>query len=288
MSITTELQRIHQAKTDLKTAIEGYTNYPIDDEATLDTYVSMVDEVFNRGWDSGYEHGYGEGKAEGGSDSWYDTFWDNALNYGGLISGDYLFAGGCWTDETFIPKYDVNPTTAQYMFQSSKVTDVVSALEKAGKTIDFSNCTNFQFLVYGSSVTHIGIVDMTKVSSSANANSVFRGGGGHSLQKIDKVIVSEKYPLGSNAFTNCTKLTDIDIEGTITGSFSVINSPKLTVQSAKNIITHLANYAGADKEFTQSVNFHANVWDLLDAEGATSPNENTWREYVNDLGWNVG
>lgn len=280
MSITTELQRISQAKADIKTAIEGYTNVPIDEEATLDTYSSMVDEVYTKG----YEKGKSEG---GGGDSWYDIFWDTALNNGGLINGDYMFAGGCWTDATFIPKYDVIPTTTQYMFQSSKVTDVVSALEKAGKTIDFSNCTNFQFLVYGSSVTHIGIVDMTKVSSSANANSVFRGGGGHSLQKIDKVIVSEKYPLGSNAFTNCTKLTDIDIEGTITGSFSVINSPKLTVQSAKNIITHLDNYVGTDKEFTQSVKFHADVWTALDTEGATSPNGNTWREYVDTIGWNV-
>ena len=279
MSIVNELQRILQAKTALK---GKFTNYDVvvGDDEIISEYPNKVDEVYTTGYNTGYE----KGKAEGGSNEYYNDIWSSALPTES-VNGTYLFAGACWNDTTFIPDKDIKPTTAESMFYFCRITDLVTALEKSGKVLDFSNCTNFNMMIYGSSITHIGVVDMTKVSSANNANSVFRGGGGHPLQKIDKVIVSETYPLGSNSLGNCVNLTDIDIEGTITGTFYATSCVKLTAQSAKNIITHLANYTGTDKEFTQSVKFHANVWALLDADGATSPNNNTWREYVQDLGW---
>ena len=267
MSIATEIQRIQQAKTDIKTAIEA-KGVTVADTDKIDTYASKVDEI-----------------AVGGGDDHYNTFWDGYIPTES-INGDYLFAGVGWNDNTFLPNKNIKPTSANSMFYNAKITDLVIALEKAGKAIDFSSCNNFQMLIYGSRIKHIGIVDMTSVSSSANANSVFRGGGGHHLQKIDKIIVNEQYPLAANAFGNCINLTDLDIEGTITGTFIITNASKLSVQSAKNVITHLADYAGTDKEATQSAKFHENVWSALEAD-STSPNGGTWVDYVISLGWNT-
>lgn len=235
-------------------------------------------------FDEVYSAGYEKGKAEGGGDKYYNDVWSSALPTES-VAADYLFAGAGWNDTTFVPNKNIKPTSANYMFGYSKITDLVTALEKAGKVLDFSNCKNFQWLVNGSSITHLGVVDMTSVSSKTNANHVFRGGGGHPLRKIDKIIVNGTYPLGTNSFTTCVNLEELDIEGTITETFHITSSSRLTVLSAKNIITHLANYAGTDKEFTQSVKFHADVLSALETEGETSPNGNTWSEYIQDLGW---
>ena len=48
----------------------------------------------------------------------------------------------------------------------------------------------------------------------------------------------------------------------------------------------LVNYAGTENEFVHSVLFADNVWELLNAEGATAPGDITWEEYVNSIGWN--
>lgn len=60
MSIKTEIERITQAKTDLKTAIET-KEVIIEENATIDTYAGKIDEVYSKG--------YEKGKAEGGGDN---------------------------------------------------------------------------------------------------------------------------------------------------------------------------------------------------------------------------
>lgn len=283
MSITTELQRIYQAKTDLKASIEA-KGVAIEDTATIDTYAPKVDDV--------YSAGYEKGKSEGGGDSFYDTFWDARQSNGTPCDYSYAFYGKTWTTETFKPKYDIVPTKADYIFSGafSSGFDLVEHLNSIGKSLDFSKCTSLPWLIYSSYVTHLGVIDMRSVTSASGANNVFREANAlyAKLKTIDKLIVSSNYPMGTSSFGSCGALEDITIEGTITGNFTIQNSSKLTVESAKSIITHLANYAGTEKEFTQSVKFHENVWSVLDAEGNTSPNGTTWKEYVQDvLCWNI-
>ena len=248
--------------------------------------------LLKQDFDDVYSAGYEKGKAEGGSDSYYDEFWDARQSNGTPCDYSYAFYGKTWSVETFKPKYDIIPTKADYIFYGASLNglDLVEYLTRLGKNLDFSNCTSFQWLIYNSHICRLGVVDMSKVSSATSANNVFREANATyaTLKTIDKLIVSSKYPMGTSSFGNCGALENITIEGTITGNFSIQYSSKLTVESAKSIITHLENYTGTSKEFTQAVNFHAGVWSALDAEGATSPNGNTWREYINDLGWNVG
>lgn len=284
MSILTELQRITQAKADLRTAIES-KEVTIEETATIDSYASKVDEVYSKGFE--------DGQAEGGSDSWYDTFWDTYQrdqNHGAGRRTDYryAFSNYGWNVDNFKPKYDIKPYMADYMFYCSNIeVDLVDFLEKQGIILDFSNCIAFPWAFYGASFTRIGVVDMRKVSSRKDADNVFRAAAASKLHTIDKLIVSETYPIGTSSFVGCKALANITIEGLITGNFNIPVSP-LTTESMKSIITHLKNYAGTDKEFTYAITFLSACWEALDAEGATSPNGNTWREYINDLGWNVG
>lgn len=226
-------------------------------------------------------------------DNYYDTFWDACQRNQNFVIGartDYrnAFYGISWTTENFKPKYDIKPIMADYMFADSHILgDLVEICENQGIELDFSNCTMFAWAFYGTSFTRLGIIDMSKASNANNANNVFRAANVSYLTTIDKLIVPEKYALGTSSFLGCSQLANITIEGTIIGNFTISSSP-LTTDSMKSIITHLADYADTSKEFTCSVTFLSTCWEALDAEGATSPNGNTWREYVNDRGWNVG
>ncbi len=281
MSIVNELQRIQQAKTDLKTAIEA-KGVTVADTETIDVYAPKVDDVYNKGYEAGKADG-------GGGDSWYDTFWDacqTATNAGGgtILRTDYRYAFcySGWTIDNFKPKYDIKPKMAEYMFYNPSINgDLVQILEEQGVTLDFSECTMFAWAFYSGKFSRIGVVDMRKVSSATNANNVFRA---CPVTTIDKLIVSETYPIGTSSFIACAKLENITIEGLITGNFTISSSP-LTVESMKNIIAHLKDYAGTDKEFTYSVKFSSDCWEALDAEGNTAPNGGTWKEYVTSLGW---
>jgi hypothetical protein len=228
MSIASEIERIQNAKASIKTAIES-KGVEVG-EGTIDTYASKIGEI----------------TTGGGGDNWYDTFWDTYQQNGNRTNYSYGFYSSGWTKDNFKPKYDIKPTDASYMLNGASLyIDLVEHLKTLDIILDFSNCTNFSWMIYGCRLSRIGVVDMRKVSSAANANNVFRQGGADTLETIDKVIVSEKYPLGSNSFTNCTKLKNITIEGDITGNFSIASSSLLTDDSIDSIISHLVDLTGA-------------------------------------------
>lgn len=210
-----------------------------------------------------YNAGYEKGKAEGSGDSYYDTFWDARQKNGTACNYDSAFRGSTWTTETFKPKYDIIPTSAEYMFygafSSSGAIDLVEHLNNLGVTLDFSQSTTLAWLIYSSKITHLGVIDMRGVTSTSGANNVFRESGSPYLKIIDKVIVNEKYPIGSSAFINATKLEEIRFEGTITGSLG-ISSPVLSIESVESIIEHLADLTGGT---AKTLTLHATVKEKL-------------------------
>lgn len=58
MSIATEIQRLQQAKTDLKNRISSY-DVEIADTETIDVYAPKVDDVYNKGYEAGKADGGG-------------------------------------------------------------------------------------------------------------------------------------------------------------------------------------------------------------------------------------
>jgi hypothetical protein len=124
-------------------------------------------------------------------------------------------------------------------------------------------------------------LDISKITSSTHSQEIFAGD--INLRTIEELTVAETTPF-SLTFNRCDALQNITIEGVIGRSISFPHSP-LSVESMKSIITHLKDYSGTDKEYTYTLTLSSTSKTALEAEGATSPNGNTWLEYLDDIGW---
>lgn len=90
----------------------------------------------------------------------------------------------------------------------------------------------------------------------------------------------------SNAFEECYKLKNITFDGVIGKDINFHHSPLLTIESMKNIVSHLADYS-VENTHIYTVTFTDACWEALEAD-STAPDGTTWREYVqNALGWNI-
>lgn len=217
-----------------------------------------------------------------GGKSYYDEFWDGYQENGNKTNYGHAFAGPSWNDKLFDPKYKViQPTSSYRMFASTRIKDLKSVCENRGITIDLSKSTYVVYLFTESySLTSVPEINL---SNASGLQYVFQYCT--ALKSIEKLVISSTQKQSySNTFQRCDALQQIAIEGTFFGSVSFQWSP-LTAESAISIITHLKDYKGTDSEFANTLTLSSSTLDLLDAEGATSPNGNTWRDYMEDIGW---
>lgn len=132
----------------------------------------------------------------------------------------------------------------------------------------FMNCKSLKTLVLPESLATI-------------ENMAFLSSGITTI-KLPKSVTS----LAAQAFQSCSDLANLTVECEIKESFNLSTCSKLTKDSAKSVLIHLADYKGTAKEGKNQITFHSNVWDLLNAEGETSPDGTTWAVYVDNKGWN--
>ncbi len=239
------------------------------------------------------QQGYNEGYEAGKEKEWSD-FWDAFQNYGNRTYYGSAFTCGAtaernsgWTDKNFKPKYDIKPVgSASNMFYGCDFTDFKGICEKQGITFDTSGATHAQAL-FGECylLTRLPILDLSSVNNASGLHTVLSYCS--NLVSVDKFIVSDTgEQLFSNTFNACVNLKDIVFEGVIGQSISFSYSP-LSVASLKSVITHLKDYAGTTSEYAYTATFKATAFAELEAEGATSPNGNTWAEYIDDIKWNL-
>jgi hypothetical protein len=221
---------------------------------------------------------------EAGKKAEQRAFWEVLTDNGAKKSYWYTFCEGEWTKENFKPTCNIVPTEADHMFnyhnRGGKAYDLAQHLEDLGVVLDLSNCTLGNYTFEQAVVSRLPELNMAKGTFTCFVRNC------KELVTIDKLIVSDA---GNQNFTQtfnaCSKLKNITFEGVIGRSIGFSASP-LTVASMKNIISHLANYAGTDNELVYTVTFTSACKTALDAEGNTSPNGNTWTQYIVDLGWN--
>ena len=212
---------------------------------------------------------------EAGKQAEYDRFWNAFQTNGKRTAYPMAFAYDCWNNTSFKPKYQLKPVNANQMFYrnqslSGEVQELIN--------IDFSSCTNlsqtFQDL---NKVTRLGVIDARKVTTATNTFTNMSN-----LVTIDKIIFAETTPAFS--FANDAKLKNVNFEGVIAKSHSFSSCP-LSVESVKSLISCLKNYSGTTSEYTLTLSSESKT--ALEAEGATSPNGNTWSQYIDDLGWTL-
>ena len=175
---------------------------------------------------------------EAGKKAGYDAFWDAFQENGMRTDYHTGFAGKGWNEHTFKPKYDITPTTAYMMFYqipNDANIDLVKIQDECGITLDFSNCTNFQYFVYSSGIVRIGTLD----TRSANSFSQFLANGS-TLHTIERLILKDN---GSQTISNAAwflpnSLVNIEIEGKLGASVRTVSS-KMTKASLESFISAL-------------------------------------------------
>lgn len=223
------------------------------------------------------------GVYEAGQNAEWSEFWNAFQANGSRTNYQYAFYRTYWNDKNFKPKYDiVCKGNATSVFHLCGVTDLATILKECGVTLDTSGATNVSNFLYGSSITHLPALDLTgisKLDSFAASSS--------DLHTIDKIILKNdgSQTFTSNPFYQCPNLANFVIEGVIGTSFYIQYCNKLTPETMKSIILHLANYKGTDNEGVYSVKFASTCWTALEAD-SKAPNGGTWKEYVQTtLGW---
>lgn len=271
MSIVTEALRIKTAKDNLKVAIEE-KGVSVGD-GTIDTYPDKVRAI-----------------SAGGGGDYHDCAWDGLQINGTRTRYDY-FADGAPHNGWFRPKYDIRPGSAQAFMRNyamelknkpAEHPDLTSLLEELGVTMDFSLCTNFQYVFYGACLSRIPTLDFTGITVDTGINYLLFGSY---IKIIDKIIVKENHIM-TNSFNYTNSLVEVRFEGVIGRNITLSAAFKLSAASAKSAILCLKDYSGTADEYIYTISFHADTWALLNAEGNASPTGTTWAEYVSSLGWN--
>ena len=174
----------------------------------LTTIAEKQQAVYDAGYTAGQavggdtEAAYNNGIADG-QQAEYDRFWDNYQRKGQPASYGYAFAGNGWTEQLFRPKYNIYATNMSYIFRSSYIRDLKGILEQSGLKIICSS-GSVEYFAMGSALTRVPEMNVT-LTVFTNAFN-----GCTSLVSVDKLQFSTSTSCScSNAFRNCTALTEI-------------------------------------------------------------------------------
>lgn len=225
---------------------------------------------------------------EAGKTAEWSDFWDVVQQNGKRTDYSYGFfnesaVSYTWTEKTFNPKYDMTPTNANRMFTNFRGSiDFTEYLANLGIKLDLSKASNAQHIFHGSKLLRVPVIDVSGATHQYGYMNLFSWCPIHT---VDKWIVADNGIKFIDTFAGNYALKNIVVEGIIGQSVSFSTCP-LTVESIKSIISHLKDYS-TEAPFTYTVTFSSACLTALDAEGNTSPNGNTWRQYAQDLGWNI-
>lgn len=159
------------------------------------TIAKNEQRVYDAGFEAGESSGgYGEGY-EAGQKAEYDRFWDSFQLNGTRTAYSHGFAGQCWSDETYNPKYEIIVTGAgsnMYAW-NGRITST-----KVPLTIDTTNSSGLF-----SYTTSLKTIPSIKVTERATYTSWFTGCG-----NLENITFTNDSIIANNInFSPCTKLT---------------------------------------------------------------------------------
>lgn len=221
---------------------------------------------------------------EAGKTAEWNAFWDVFQSNGSLTSYNYAFSYGRFNDETFRPKYDIRPTSAERMFAYNNnsgigttsaycITDLSTCLEKAGVVLDTSRCENMNTVFYmGRGFRRIPTISFE--SCEHTIGGVFYGC--YFLETIDKLILKAENTFSMDSwdlpFGQCANLRNITIEGVIGNDITFQGCP-LTKASITSIINALSpTVSGKTVTFSNWTINEAMTTAEWDALKSTKPN----------------
>ena len=181
---------------------------------------------------------------------WLDDATGKATRSGDRISYGYAFAGIGWDDKNYNPIRDINATHASYdMFAHSGITDTKVA------------------------------INIANPDKAGNTYNTFRNAAW--LKTVRKFIINELQSMDGQ-FTNCKRLENLTIEGTIGRDANFYWCP-LTRKSILGVFDHLGT-----PTTTQTLTFKGSAVDAAFEGGRTS---DEWLALVAEAegkNWSVG
>ena len=178
----------------------------------LTTIADNIPKVYDAGKRAGADGSvaFEEGKKAARLDWWakYINLQPNGIGY--VYSGNNLFSGPGWTDDTFDLPYPIQELKrVDEMFKASGRIDLKGKLGDK-LFIKLDNCTNFQNMFYYSGVYNIPTLNCSK---AANMRSMFDSNS--QVTNIDEIILPTVTTDFANMFNNCSALRSIRFRGTI-------------------------------------------------------------------------
>lgn len=210
---------------------------------------------------------------EAGKDAEKSRWWGSFQGNGNRANYNYAFYTSYWSDDTFQPKHDIAPTSANYTFRACSITDLRQLLLDYGVILDTSKCTSLEATFSANDITALPVISTVKCSTlTLTFNNASK------LVTIEKVIFNADgtQKFSSNPFGGLSALENIVVEGVIGNSISFANSSKLTHDSLMSIINALQDKTGASGTFTLTIG-SANIAKLTEDEVNS----------VYDKGWTV-
>lgn len=175
---------------------------------------------------------YDAGRMLGQSD-----IWDMVQNFGNRTN--YGCAFDRWSGKNFNPKYPMQPTSCESMFNFFASGDA-ETVDLRGVDLDTSKSTSFSYMCNGGKVSAFGAIDTTSASEIKN---VFYNA--RDLHTVEVFILKEdgSQAAGSNVFRNCGELVNIVIQGKWGKSISAQYSTKLSKDSIFSFVNALLDTA---------------------------------------------
>ena len=212
----------------------------------------------------------------------YDRFWDVFQTNGTRTEYSYGFSGYGWTDETFKPKYDIRAGVSTGLFNGSKITDLVSALEKAGVGLDLSGA-NGASVFRSPYITRVPFFVAPKTSTGT-----YMFNGDTKLHTIEGIECSET-TVYTNWFNGCTSLTHCIFSGVIASDINMQWCKLLDEESLMSLVDCLVLL---EDSYSRTITLSPESWAILESvkhpDDALGDGTWTYKDHITDtLMWNI-
>lgn len=223
---------------------------------------SEFPEKISEVYDSGYS------KAE-------SDFWDRVQNKGERTFYEYGFY--YWQGAEYIrPKYKVVPNSSSRNTQIFRHCENLKKLE--AKYFDFSAFKPTE--ATGTSSNYYTVADCPALQEIEDIG--IQAGGYYGTfamcRQLENIAIMRCVKGGSYAlpFNSCSALKNITIEGEIGKNFTIADSPLLTIESLRSIISALYDFVGNGETTTQTLTLHATAKARLTEDDIKTITDKGW------------
>ena len=213
---------------------------------------------------------------DAGKKAEYDEFWDNYLQNGKRKNFNCAFAGYGWNHDNLKQNHaeKLKPTTAYMMFGYA---DNITDLSDIHEWVDFSDCTNAQYLFYNATkLAKVGKLDLRNTTSAGNVFFPCAN-----LKEVEEIYITSKTTSGNNFCSNTSALEKMIFKEGSVINFSGIDlhwAKNLSLESIRSILKALSSNGNG-----KSITFYTGHQTLIESDAECS----AYASAATSAGWTI-